>query len=61
MIVREAEAERELAERSAQVLARIRQADDLDREWPVVELVGALGCGLAKATSAVQQSAPAGC
>ncbi len=42
MIEREVEAEKALLERRARVREQIRQADDLQRSWPVEDLLAAL-------------------
>jgi hypothetical protein len=42
LIEREAEAEKSLAERRAKLRAEIRNADDLDKPWPVMDLIDAL-------------------
>jgi transposase len=43
VIVHKFEEQRQLAERSTRLRDEIRQADDLDREWPAADLVAALG------------------
>jgi transposase len=51
VIVHKFEEQRQLAERSTRLRDEIRQADDLDREWPTGDILTALGLSTMTATA----------